>query len=157
MKTADFIEETKSFKTEGVSKKTHRTHPNSLANLKPFPKGVSGNPGGKPKRDVAREIAQAIFENNVEGAYESLGKALLKGNAYVFKELAERAYGKLKEVHEVTHVHEQVEDADLNERIAALERDLGLARTIDEAGRAGIAQAGTSSTNGKAKDTPVLS
>ena len=26
----------------------HGKHPNSLANLKPFEKGISGNPGGRP-------------------------------------------------------------------------------------------------------------
>ena len=26
----------------------HGKHPNSLANLKPYEKGVSGNPGGRP-------------------------------------------------------------------------------------------------------------
>ena len=26
------------------------THPNSLKNLKPFPKGVSGNPSGRPQK-----------------------------------------------------------------------------------------------------------
>ena len=28
----------------------HGKHPNSLSNLKPFEKGVSGNPGGKPMK-----------------------------------------------------------------------------------------------------------
>lgn len=51
----------------------------------------------------------------------------------------------------------KTDDASLKERIAQLERDLGLARAIDEAGRIGIAQAGVESTNGHAKDTPVLS
>jgi len=46
---------------------------------------------------VAALIARAILENNQEAAYEALGNALLKGNAYVFKELAERGYGKVKE------------------------------------------------------------
>ena len=71
-------------------------HPNSRANLvKPFPKGVSGNPGGKPRVDVSAIIARAILEGNQEAIYEGLAKALIKGNAYVFKELSERAYGKV--------------------------------------------------------------
>ena len=77
-------------------------HPNSLANLKSYPKGHTGNPGGRPKTDVARIIAQTIFEQNQEAVYQALGAALLKGNAYVFKELADRAYGKVKESVEVT-------------------------------------------------------
>ena len=32
------------------SEYTRGEHPNSLKNLKPFPKGVSGNPMGKPHR-----------------------------------------------------------------------------------------------------------
>lgn len=62
-------------------------------------------------------------------------KPLLNGNAYAFKELAERAYGKLKEVAEVTHIHQDMSDADLNKRIADLERDLGLTSAIDDAGK----------------------
>jgi hypothetical protein len=45
-------------------------HPNSLANLLPYPKGVSGNPGGKPRVDVSAIIARAIIENNAEAIYE---------------------------------------------------------------------------------------
>ena len=69
----------------------------TLANLRPFKPGQSGNPGGRPKHDVAAEIARAIFEGNREQAYAGLGKALIGGNAYVFKELADRAYGKMTE------------------------------------------------------------
>lgn len=32
-----------------------------IENLKPWPKGVSGNPGGRPKRDLSSEIAQGRF------------------------------------------------------------------------------------------------
>lgn len=161
MRTADFIEESNSLKApKAVAKDgTKRgTHANSRKNLvAPYPKGVSGNPGGRQKNDIAKEIAQAVFSENQEAIYKAMSKALLKGNAYVFKEIAERGFGKLKEISEVRHVHEDVSDADLDKRIAELERDLGLANAIDEAGRDGIAQAGTEKANGSAKDTPVLS
>jgi len=48
-------------------------------------------------------------------------------------------------------------NADINQRIADLERELGLAGAIDEAGRVGIAQAGNGKANGEAKIADVLS
>jgi hypothetical protein len=89
-RTADSIEEANSLKPEKKVAKGRGSHPNSRANLKPYPKGTSGNLGGhnKPKVDVAALIARAIIEENQEAAYKALGQALLKGNAYVFKELA---------------------------------------------------------------------
>ena len=68
-----------------------------IENLKPWPKGVSGNPGGRPKRDLSAEIAQAVFENNPEAIYRAMLRALKKGNPRVFDVLAIRAYGKVKE------------------------------------------------------------
>jgi phage terminase small subunit len=47
-------------------------------------------------------------------------------------------------------------DGDLSERIAQLERDLGLAAAIDDAGRTASAQTGTRPTNGEAKDSELL-
>jgi hypothetical protein len=40
-------------------------------------------------------IARAILEENQEAIYEGLATALIKGNAYVYKELSDRAYGKV--------------------------------------------------------------
>ena len=100
-RTADSIEEAKSLKPQKTSKRGQ--HPNSRANLKPYVKGVSGNPGGKPRVDISAIIARAIIEENEEGVYKALGAALMKGNAYVFKELAERGYGKIKEHATVEH------------------------------------------------------
>ena len=59
-----------------------------------FKAGKSGNPGGRPRRDIAAEIAQLIFEKNVDEIYRVMSKALRKGNPRVFTALADRAYGK---------------------------------------------------------------
>jgi hypothetical protein len=62
--------------------------------------------------EVAKETVRAAsWESFVETCwrdvrfglrtlYKAFRKALLKGNAYTFKELAERAFGKIKETHE---------------------------------------------------------
>lgn len=68
-----------------------------IENLRPWPKGVSGNPGGRPKRDLSAEIAQAVFENNPDAIYRAMLRALKKGNPRAFDVLAVRAYGKVKE------------------------------------------------------------
>src|SRR5262245_9865490 len=130
-KTADFIEDSKSVKTPKSSPK-RKMHPNSLKNLiAPWKPGECANPGGRPKNDVAKEVAQAVFSGNREAIYEAMTRALLKGDAYVFKKLAERAFGKLTEPCEVTHIHQDLSDKELDEQIADLERKLGFAREID--------------------------
>src|SRR5260370_17390485 len=53
-----------------------------------FKAGKSGNPGGRPKRDIAAAIAQLIFEKNGEEIYRVMSKALRKGNPRVFTALA---------------------------------------------------------------------
>jgi hypothetical protein len=91
--------------------------------------GKSANPGGRPKRDLAAEIARAVFEQNAEALYKAYTKAALKGNAYAFKELADRAYGKLKERHEVeVGPYREATDEQIQQRIRELERQLGIER-----------------------------
>ena len=63
-------------------------------NLKPWKPGQSGNPGGRPKRDVAAEIARAIFERDAEAIERMFAVELQKGNYKVFTALADRAYGR---------------------------------------------------------------
>lgn len=63
-------------------------------NLKPWKPGQSGNPSGRPKRDVAAEIARAVFEQDAEAIQRVFAKELRKGNYKVFAALADRAYGR---------------------------------------------------------------
>ncbi len=64
-------------------------------NLKPWKPGQSGNSGGRPKKDIAAEIARGIFEKNQDAIEKAMFKALLKGDPKVFAVLADRAFGKL--------------------------------------------------------------
>ncbi len=75
-----------------------------MTRIRPFPKsaqnsgrtaGRSRNPGGRPKKDIASEIAQRVFEENTDAIYRAMLKALLKGDPEVFAVLADRAFGKL--------------------------------------------------------------
>ena len=74
-------------------------HPNSRAQLrpKPWPKGMSGNPGGKPGYDVAAKIARQIFELNQKAIYEGMAQEVIDGKPYAFDVVATRGFGKLKE------------------------------------------------------------
>jgi hypothetical protein len=77
-------------------------NPKSKKNLKPYTKGVSGNPSGMPGYDVAARIARRIFQLNEEAIYRAQGEELLEGGAYNFSVLAERGFGKVKDKHELS-------------------------------------------------------
>jgi hypothetical protein len=98
-----------------------------IQNLKPWPKGVSGNPAGRPKNDISVEIARAVFENNPQAIYQGMVRALKKGDARVFKVLADRAYGKVKEQVEFGSDDDlsAMSNAELNAHIAKLTANLG--------------------------------
>jgi hypothetical protein len=81
-------------------------HPNSRkgnANLRPWPKGTSGNPGGLPGTDLAALYARRFFESHPEGISDEMADGLKGFNAYGFSILADRAYGKVKEIQRVEH------------------------------------------------------
>ena len=90
-------------------------HSNSLANLKHFPPGQSGNPGGRPKGIVypveylrgmgamTRAELQAIRDDEdapiskraaAEMALQSIGADTERGRREAFSEIADRTTGK---------------------------------------------------------------
>lgn len=89
-------------------------------NLKPWPKGVSGNPGGRPKTDLAAEIARLAFEGmNPREAAQAM-RTIAKRNPKMFQVLADRAYGKLKiPIEASTSLHDMT-DEQLRERLKRL-------------------------------------
>lgn len=125
MRTADTIAqqaEAKSEKSPRTSQKVDRrgTHPNSIKNLRPpWKPGECPNPGGKPKHDIASAFARAVIEGSLDQAFVGFAKQLAKGNAYAFKELAERGYGKLKETHEHGMTEEMLKALDEGRKRAA--------------------------------------
>jgi hypothetical protein len=117
----------------------------------PFPKTLLEGNGGKLQDDLASALARAVLENNLEAVYEGLARELMKGNATVFKALAERGYGKLQEIKEFTHRIEDMSDAELDERIRQLEHELGVAREAEQVGGTGGAEKGRQAAKRKTK------
>ena len=69
-------------------------NPKSLANLKPFEPGVSGNPAGRPK-DVYAELVQEVFAENRDAIKKAIRKKLVQGSLGAFGEFGDRGFGKL--------------------------------------------------------------
>jgi Family of unknown function (DUF5681) len=105
-----------------------------LANLKPFPKGVSGNPGGRPKSRQFAEGARRWLEapskknpdiSNADALVEQWGAAAFK-NLAALSELLDRAEGRPQ-----TGINLQVEDRrrDVVERaVSGLMAEAGMSR-----------------------------
>ena len=104
---------------------------NPIPNNKPFPKGVSGNPLGRPKglrnrSTIVREWLEANYKkvNPITGQNETLqiqdhlvisliGKAL-KGDVQAFRELFDSGHGKISELLDVTSKGESITQEKLN-------------------------------------------
>jgi len=88
---------------------------------------------GRPKVDLAAEVARALFENDGEGSYAAFQKVLRKGSPYAFQMLSDRAFGKLKETHAIEHsVYKDMSDKDHETKIKELEQSLGYRRGISK-------------------------
>ena len=83
---------------------TRGRHPNSLKNLKPYPKGVTGHPGQKPKiysiTAAVKELLDTVPPDETKGRtwIQILALAILTQslkNPTFFKELIERLEGKV--------------------------------------------------------------
>jgi hypothetical protein len=82
-------------------------------NLKPWPKGVSGNPGGRPKRtplaDACREVLALLVPDDAEGRTyaeaiaHTLAQKALAGDIRAAQELADRAEGRSRQAIEIEH------------------------------------------------------
>lgn len=105
-------------KAEKTQRKGRGKHPNSLANLKPFTKGESGNPEGmepgtKHRGTILRKWAEAavdivnpLTKEKERGTVEDevilgLIREARKGNVPAIKEFLDTLYGKIpnKEEH----------------------------------------------------------
>ena len=83
-----------------------------VENLKPWPKGVSGNPGGRPRRQPLTEAYLKLATQRVPGDHrgrtyadltaERQFKAALKGSTAAAREIGDRLEGKPQQRIEMT-------------------------------------------------------
>ena len=78
--------------------------PNPIPNSKPFPKGVSGNPNGRPKKlpELDKLLADVLGEEKdgvtaAEAILKKLRAMAAAGNIRAAELLLDRGYGKAKQ------------------------------------------------------------
>lgn len=84
-----------------------------IENLKPWPKGVSGNPGGRPKTKVLSQAYRDQLEQVVPGGpqggtfaekiAEALATKALKGDVQAAREVADRSEGRAQQSIALSH------------------------------------------------------
>lgn len=77
-------------------------------NLKPWPKGKSGNPAGRPKIPDLHELMAKVLgqekrgKTEMEAVLEKLKNVAKKGNVRAAELLLNRNYGMPKQAHEIS-------------------------------------------------------
>src|SRR5436190_23278783 len=80
-----------------------RVNPRSLKNLRPFARGMSGNPGGRPRKLLTEAYQEQLTQvlagdpkrrTYAEAIVHAQIKQALKGNTAAAKEIADRTEGK---------------------------------------------------------------
>jgi hypothetical protein len=86
--------------TTGNSEEIKDSKARSLANLKPFKPGQSGNPSGRPHKKPVTEMYERIFADPIamKALEKSIKKALSKGQMAMvlqLREMTDRVEGKI--------------------------------------------------------------
>jgi hypothetical protein len=83
--------------------------PNPIPNSKPFKKGQSGNPNGRPKKlpEIDKLLADVLGEEKdgitaADAILRKLRAMAAQGNIRAAEILLDRAYGKAKQSHDLT-------------------------------------------------------
>jgi hypothetical protein len=80
-----------------LTQNSEKTVMANTANLKPFPKGVSGNPGGRPRKVLAERLLRKLLEND-EATAEALIASLIEkaktGDVAAFNSIRDMVDGK---------------------------------------------------------------
>lgn len=105
-------------------------------NLKPWAKGVSGNPGGRPRKQLIDQALQDLLLSNDSALAVAIARKLLarakKGEVKAIQLVAERVEGKPKRQSETSHsveglqAIENMTDQELDQRIRELTEELKL-------------------------------